>query len=222
MIVVLADEAYRPRGAVAMNVRASVLIPAHNKPTTLPLTVDTVLRQTVADLEVIADRRRGHRRRARRDREARRGATNGSASSTSPRGRTMVSATDTTPSWRPAATRIFYLCDDDLLLPEHVTDLLALLEDHDLVQSLNGWITPEGEVRYYADDLSEPEGVALHPARRHCASTRSASRARLTRGPSTSRWVTAGTRLPTVGRPTTTSSRSSSATPRAGRPPLTA
>ena len=36
---------------------------------------------------------------------------------------------------------IFYLCDDDLLLPDHVADLLELLEDHDLVQSLNGWVT---------------------------------------------------------------------------------
>ena len=33
--------------------RASVLVPIHDKPTTLPLTVDTVLRQSVEDLEVL-------------------------------------------------------------------------------------------------------------------------------------------------------------------------
>jgi len=143
-----------------MSVRASILIPAHNKPTTLPLTVDTVLRQTVPELEVIvigdgvtvevrdvvaglieSDERvrfldfpKGphHGERYRHD-------------------AIMAARSDA----------IFYLCDDDLLLPEHVADLLALLEDHDLVQSLNGLVTPAGEVRYYADDLSDPEGVAL-------------------------------------------------------------
>ena len=43
--------------------RASVLIPTHDKHSTLPLAVDSVLRQTVADLEVLADRRRRDRRR---------------------------------------------------------------------------------------------------------------------------------------------------------------
>ncbi len=143
-----------------MNVRASVLIPAHNKPTTLPLTVDTVLRQTVADLEVIVigdgvtdDVREVLKNLVEGDERVRfldfpKGPHHGERY----RHDAIMEA---------RSDAIFYLCDDDLLLPEHVNDLLALLEDHDLVQSLNGWITPEGEVRYHADDLSEPEGVAL-------------------------------------------------------------
>jgi hypothetical protein len=140
---------------------ASVLVPIHDKTTTLPLTVDTVLRQTVTDLEVIlvgdgvtpgvrevveqllaADDRvrfldfpKGphHGERYRHD---------------------AVEAAD--------SDAIFYLCDDDLLLPDHVADLLALLEDHDLVQNLNGYVTSGGDVRLYAADLADPDVVALH------------------------------------------------------------
>ena len=133
--------------------RASVLIPAHDKPTTLPLTMDSVLRQTVRDLEVIVigdgvtdavrsvveglvredDRVRfldlpkgpHHGERYRHDaiRQARSDA-------------------------------IFYLCDDDLFLPEHVADLLALLEDHNFVQSFNGYCRADGELGFYPADLS--------------------------------------------------------------------
>ena len=51
---------------------------------------------------------------------------------------------------------IFYLCDDDLLLPEHVADLLALLEDHNFVQSFNGYCRPDGSVAFFAADLANP------------------------------------------------------------------
>ncbi|MCF6376059.1 glycosyltransferase [Nocardioides KLBMP 9356] len=141
--------------------RASVLIPIHDKETTLPLAVDTVLRQSVEDVEVLligdgvtdgvrrvagnlvaADRRvrfldfpKGpfHGERYRHD---------------------AIQAAD--------SDAIFYLCDDDLLLPDHVADLLELLEDHDLAQCLNGYLTPAGEVRLFASDLSDPHVAALH------------------------------------------------------------
>jgi len=139
---------------------ASVLIPAHDKPTTLPLTVDTVLRQSVADLEVIvigdgvtdpvrevvaglvsSDERvrfldfpKGphHGERYRHD---------------------AVLAT--------RSDAILYLCDDDLLLPGHVADLLALLETHTLVQSLNGFCRVSGEVEIVVGDLADPAAVDL-------------------------------------------------------------
>ena len=57
---------------------------------------------------------------------------------------------------------VFYLCDDDLLLPDHVADLLALLEDHNFVQSRNGYVTVEGGVGLFATDLADPDAVALH------------------------------------------------------------
>ncbi|MEO5853250.1 MAG: glycosyltransferase [Nocardioides sp.] len=144
-----------------MSPRASVLIPIHNKPSTLPLTVDTVLRQSLADLEVIligdgvtdpvrdvvgeltrADERvqfldfpKGphHGERYRHD--------------------AILAA---------RSDAIFYLCDDDLLLPDHVADLVALLAEHTFVQSLNGYVTPAGHVRFYAADLADPATIALH------------------------------------------------------------
>jgi hypothetical protein len=57
---------------------------------------------------------------------------------------------------------IFYLCDDDLFLPQHVEDLLALLETHNFVQSLNGYVNASGEIVFFAANLSDPATIAVH------------------------------------------------------------
>ncbi|MGI8645881.1 MAG: glycosyltransferase [Nocardioides sp.] len=144
-----------------MTVRASVLIPTHDQPTTLPVTVDTVLHQTVDDLEVllIGDgvspaARRAIDRLVAVDERVRfldfpKGPHHGE--------RYRHDAVDAARS-----DAIFYLCDDDLLLPDHVADLLALLTEHTLVQSLNGHLDTQGRVHLYAADLSDPETIALH------------------------------------------------------------
>ena len=101
--------------------RASVLVPIHDKPTTLPLTVDTVLRQSVEDLEVllIGD-----------------GITDDVRSvvegmvAADPRVRLLdfPKGPHHGERYRHDAIEaahsdaIFYLCDDDLLLPDHVAD----------------------------------------------------------------------------------------------------
>lgn len=140
--------------------RASVLIPAHDKPTTLPLTVDTVLRQSVEDLEVIVI---GD------------GVTDGVREVVGElvRGDERVRFLDFPKGphhgerYRHDAVlaarsdAIFYLCDDDLLLPDHVRDLLALLEDHTLVQSLNGYCRVDGGVEFFVGDLGDPDSVGL-------------------------------------------------------------
>lgn len=140
--------------------RASVLIPTHDKHTTLGLAVDSVLRQTMTDLEVLligdgvtealraeierlctADARvrfldfpKGphHGERYRHD---------------------AILAAD--------SDAILYLCDDDLFLPEHVADLLALLEDHNFVQSFNGYCRSDGSVAFFAADLANPTTIHL-------------------------------------------------------------
>lgn len=141
--------------------RASVLVPIHNKPHTLPLTVDTVLRQSVADLEVlligdgvtdevravVADLVAGDDRV--RFLDFPKGPHHGE--------RYRHDAIEAARS-----DAILYLCDDDLLLPDHVADLLALLEDHTFVQSLNGEVRPDGRIRFYAADLGDPDVVAMH------------------------------------------------------------
>lgn len=128
-----------------MTVRASVIIPCHNKPTTLPLTVDTVLRQSVPDLEVLLlgdgvtdEVREVAEALVRQDPRVHfldfpKGPHHGEAYR---HDAVMAARSDA----------IFYLCDDDLLLPDHVADLLALLDDATLVQSLNGYIRPDGVV----------------------------------------------------------------------------
>jgi hypothetical protein len=150
--------------------RASVLIPTHDKAATLPLAVDSVLRQSVGDLEVllIGDGVTHPLRAVIEDLVA-----------TDERVRFLdfPKGPHHGERYRHDAVRaasseaIFYLCDDDLLLPDHVADLLVLLETADLVQSLNGYLTPEGEVRLYPGDLADAASVAAHldPARRHNA-----------------------------------------------------
>lgn len=141
--------------------RASILIPIHDKPTTLPLTVDTVLRQSVEDLEVlligdgVTDEVRGVVRQLvdHDDRVRFLDFPKGPHHGERYRHDAVMAA---------RGEAIFYLCDDDLLLPEHVADLLKLLERHTFVQSLNGQVRPDGRVRFYAADLADPEVVDLH------------------------------------------------------------
>ncbi|MGY2876920.1 glycosyltransferase involved in cell wall biosynthesis [Marmoricola sp. URHA0025 HA25] len=141
-----------------MSVRASVVIPCHNKPTTLPLTVDTVLRQSIADLEVLLlgdgvtdEVREVVDALVRTDPRVRfldfpKGPHHGERY----RHDAVVSA---------RSDAIFYLCDDDLLLPDHVADLLDLLQGANLVQSLNGYVRPDGSLGTYAADLADPASV---------------------------------------------------------------
>ena len=141
--------------------RASVLIPIHNKATTLPLTVDTVLRQSVSEVEVllIGDGVTDDVRQvvgeltAADDRVRFLDFPKGPHHGERYRHDAILAA---------RSDAIFYLCDDDLLLPDHVADLLDLLKDHTFVQSLNGLITARGSVRFYAADLGDPETVAFH------------------------------------------------------------
>jgi hypothetical protein len=141
-------------------IRASVLIPTHDKHSTIGLAVDTVLRQTVTELEVlligdgVTDALRAEiERLLALDKRVRfldfpKGPHHGERY----RHDAILAA-------RSAA--IFYLCDDDLLLPEHVSDLLALLEEHNFVQSFNGYCRSDGEIEFFAADLSDAETIEL-------------------------------------------------------------
>jgi hypothetical protein len=60
------------------------------------------------------------------------------------------------------AENIFYLADDDLFLENHVENLLPLLSDRVLVQSLNGYINKDGFLGLYPSDLSDPNCVKWH------------------------------------------------------------
>lgn len=138
--------------------RASVIIPCHNKVGTLPLVVDSVLRQSVQDLEVLmlGD---GVTEATRAAIEALVAADARVRFLDFPKGANHGEAYRHDAVLAAESDAIFYLCDDDLLLPEHVSDLLALLENATFVQSLNGYIRPDGSFGSYAADLSDPVSV---------------------------------------------------------------
>jgi len=142
-------------------VRASVLVPTHDHATTLPLTVASVLHQTVPDLEVLVigdgvteESRAAVEELVHGDDRVRfldfpKGPHHGEIY----RHEAVLAA---------RSDAILYLCDDDLLLPDHVADLLALLEGADFVQSRNGYLTAAGEVRLHATDLADRRCVDWH------------------------------------------------------------
>lgn len=137
---------------------ASVLIPAHSRAGTLRLAVRSALDQTVRDLEVIIigdgvpeDVRSVAIGLGEEDPRVHfldmpKGPNHGEVH----RHDAILAAT---------SDAIFYLCDDDLLLPEHVADLLALLETHSFVQSLNGYVSPDGTVHRYSGSLADQEAI---------------------------------------------------------------
>lgn len=140
--------------------RASVLIPAHDKPTTLPLTVDSVLRQTVRDLEVIVIGD-GVTDAVRTVVEGLVHADDRVRFLDLPKGPHHGERYRHDAILQARSDAIFYLCDDDLFLPEHVADLLALLEDHNFVQSFNGFARPDGDIAFYPADLANPHTISL-------------------------------------------------------------
>jgi hypothetical protein len=140
--------------------RASVLIPTHDKHTTIGLAVDSVLRQTVRDLEVLligdgvtdALRAEIDRLCAADPRVRFLDLPKGPHHGERYRHDAILAA---------ESDAIFYLCDDDLFLPDHVADLLGLLEEHTFVQSFNGYCRADGEIEFFAADLSDAETIAL-------------------------------------------------------------
>ncbi|MDQ1546671.1 MAG: hypothetical protein QOH69_1575 [Actinomycetota bacterium] len=144
-----------------MTVLASILIPTHDHASTLPLTVASALHQTVSDIEVvlIGDGVTP---------EVRAVAENLVASDGRVRFLDYPKGANHGEVYRDTAIRdassdaIFYLCDDDLLMPDHVADLLELLKGHNFVQSKNGFFTTDGKVAPHPGDLSDPAAIAQH------------------------------------------------------------
>ncbi|WP_392543804.1 glycosyltransferase family 2 protein [Oryzobacter telluris] len=144
--------------------RASILVPTHNKPSTLPVAVASALAQTVADVEVIiigdgvTDDVRAAVQPLLADPRVR--------FLDLPKGPHHGEVHRHTAVLEARSDAILYLCDDDLFLRDHVADLLALLEDHDLVQCWNGFVTTSGRIHLFASDLSDPHEIAAHTARK--------------------------------------------------------
>lgn len=145
---------------------ASVLVPTHSSAETLDISVASALAQTVTDIEVVligdgvtAELRAVARSLAEQDARVRfldlpKGEHHGE------RHRDSVVRDCDSPI-------VCYLCDDDLLLPDHVASMAELLETADFANSLNGHITPDGAFEPYMSDLASESHRAwlMHPNR---------------------------------------------------------
>ncbi len=139
--------------------RVSVLIPTHDHASTLRLAVESVLHQTMRDLEVLivgdgvteAVREVATRLRSEDDRVRFLDFAKGPHHGEVHRGTAIREST---------GDIIAYLCDDDLMMPEHLGDMVRLLADHDLAQSLNGYINPDGTVGLFSGSLDDEQYVA--------------------------------------------------------------
>ncbi len=141
-----------------MTVLASILVPTHDHASTLPLTVASALHQTVSDIEVvlIGDGVTP---------EVRAVAENLVASDGRVRFLDYPKGANHGEVYRDTAIRdassdaIFYLCDDDILMRDHVADLLELLTRHNFVQCKNGYFMTDGNIQPYAGDLATAETI---------------------------------------------------------------
>lgn len=134
---------------------AAILVPTHDHPATLDLAVHSALEQTVPEIEVIVigdgvgeDTREVVEALSREDARVRfldlpKGPNHGEVH------RNLAIATT-------EAEIVCYLCDDDLLLPEHVASMRDLLAETDLAHSQSGHLEPDGSWRHYFADLSSP------------------------------------------------------------------
>ncbi|CAN5526137.1 hypothetical protein BH09ACT4_BH09ACT4_14500 [soil metagenome] len=139
--------------------RATVLIPTFDHASTLGTAVESALTQTNDDLEVVIvgdgatdDVRAIANGWVRRDTRVR--------FLDFPKGPHHGEIHRHTAIEQSVGEIILYLCDDDLLLRDHVADLSALLETHDFVQSLNGYLGVDGVVELYSGDLADPAYIA--------------------------------------------------------------
>jgi hypothetical protein len=134
---------------------AAILVPTHDHAATLDLAIHSALGQTVPEIEVIVigdgvgdDTREVVGGLTREDARVRfldlpKGPNHGEVH----RG-TAIEAT--------RAEIVCYLCDDDLLLPEHVESMAGLLADADLANSQNGCFERDGSWHPIFSDLSSP------------------------------------------------------------------
>lgn len=150
-----------------MTARASILVPTHDGSVLLQRAVQTALRQTVADLEVIivGDGVTG---------ECRAAIDELCALDLRVRWLDLPKAPRHGEANRDTAVReavsdaIFYLADDDLLLPGHVESLLPLLDEAQLAHCTNVAIEADGAMVHWATDLGDPaarDWMLQHPPR---------------------------------------------------------
>ncbi len=136
-------------------VRASILVLAHSAHRTLAMAVGSAQRQTERDLEVliVGDGVDPATRRVAQDlvqQDARVRFLD------LPKGENRGELHRDLAVREAKSDAVFYLADDDLLLPHHVENLLGLLRDRPFVQSCNAFITGDERLELFPTDLADP------------------------------------------------------------------
>lgn len=139
--------------------RVSVVVPTHDHSSTLRLAVESVLRQTVHDLEVliVGDGVTESVREVATDLQ---GEDDRVRFLDFEKGPHHGEIHRDTAIQQSTGEIIAYLCDDDLMMPEHLADMVRLLADHDLTQSLNGYVNPDGTIGLFSGSLDDEQYVA--------------------------------------------------------------
>lgn len=139
-----------------MTPAAAVIVPTHNHAKTLDLAVTSILEQTVTDVEAVVigdgvgdDTREVMELLCAQDDRVRFFDLPKAPSHGEIYRAQAVEATE--------AGIVCYLCDDDLLLPDHVETMMEVLSRVDLAQSLNGYIDGGGGWHPFIGDLGLPE-----------------------------------------------------------------
>ena len=142
-------------------VRASILVLAHRAHDTLAMAVGSALRQTVHDVEVLVvgdgvdpATRRVAEELVKQDARVR--------FLDLPKGENRGELHRDLAVREAKSEAIFYLADDDMLLPMHVANLLGLLRDHPFVQSRNAYIADDDRLELFPTDLADPACIAWH------------------------------------------------------------
>ncbi len=149
------------RKSALASARVLVIIPTHNHPGTLASAVQSVQNQTVSDIRivVIGD---GVNDDTRQIMAAIVGADERVSFLDRPK------TTRHGEEYRDAAIRssseevIAYLCDDDLMFPQHLEHLMTVLDGNDFANSMPVFIRPDGSLHVMPGDLANPLSVHWH------------------------------------------------------------
>ncbi|TNM36291.1 glycosyltransferase [Nocardioides albidus] len=133
----------------------TVLLPVHRPPAMLPLAIESVLAQTLGDLELVvlcdgapAETAACAREYADRDPRVR--------VLDLPKGERHGEAHRHAVLERAERPLVAQLADDDLWFPEHLVELDRLLADADFGNLLQARLTPQGAVAVHLGDLADP------------------------------------------------------------------
>lgn len=144
-----------------MTARVLVIVPTHDHPWALDLSVESVLAQTLENLDIVIigdgvgdDTRDVVASLLERDRRIRFIDAPKSPSRAERVRHEVISSTD--------ADVVAYLGDDDLFFPDHIQSMVALLDEHDFAHPVSVCLDEHDDLTAFPADLSDADCVEWH------------------------------------------------------------